>query len=261
MSVDRGELSQRCFQEAVPTVQQSLVAIANGDIDFFASRLPASQAWRLYPEFASRLLYLDIETTGMSPHFDEVTMICAFGNGRPSLFVKDINLNEFPDYISQFSVVVTFNGTTFDMPFLRLHFPQALLNQTQIDLRFVFSSLGRKGSLKSIERIMGITRDSSIRDIDGFEAVRLWRRYRLGESAALRQLAFYNLTDVFNLVTLAATAIPLKMQQLTFPGHWNTGDESMATHGFDSATISNWLDVCWPLISQERCRLPSELGH
>ena len=75
------------------------------------------------PEFADRALFLDIETTGLSPDYNEVTLIGGLGGGRLALFVKGVNLDQFPAYVRQFPLLVTFNGSLFDVPFLRAHFP------------------------------------------------------------------------------------------------------------------------------------------
>ena len=74
-------------------------AVAAGDAGFFHDRLPSRETWRLYPEFAGQALFLDIETTGLSPDYDEVTVIGALGGGRLALFVKGINLDQFPAYV------------------------------------------------------------------------------------------------------------------------------------------------------------------
>ena len=111
--------------------------------------------WRLYPEFADRALFLDIETTGLSPDYNEVTVIGALGGGQLALFVKGINLDQFPAYVDQFPLLVTFNGSQFDVPFLRAHFPGARLDQAHIDLRFALASLGYRGGLKVMERTSG----------------------------------------------------------------------------------------------------------
>ena len=98
-----------------------------------------------------------------------------------ALFVKGINLDEFPAYIARFPFLVTFNGSQFDVPFLRAHFPQARLDQAHFDLRFALASLGYRGGLKAVERNLGVSRDPEIQGVDGFEAVRLWYRYQRGD--------------------------------------------------------------------------------
>ena len=172
--------SQQC---AVELVRRSRDALACRDAAFFKPHLPAKEAWRLYSEFADRALFLDIETTGLSGEYDDVTVIGALGDGELALFIKGINLEDFPAYIARFPLLVSFNGSQFDVPFLRAHFPQARLDQAHIDLRFVMASLGYKGGLKSVESRLGLHRDPAIQGVDGFEAVRLWHRYRRGDKA------------------------------------------------------------------------------
>jgi hypothetical protein len=53
-------------------------------------------------------------------------------NGKLALFVQGINLREFPAYVARFPLLVTFNGSQFDVPFLRAHFPGARLDQAHI---------------------------------------------------------------------------------------------------------------------------------
>ena len=151
-----GRLSGR-IAPAVELVRHSLDALSSGDPGFFKPHLPAREAWRLYSEFADRALFLDIETTGLSGDHDDVTVIGALGNGELALFIKGINLEQFPAYIAQFPLLVSFNGSQFDVPFLRAHFPQARLDQSHIDLRFVLASLGYKGGLKAVENRLGCT--------------------------------------------------------------------------------------------------------
>ena len=98
-----GRLRGRNQQSAVELVRHSLDALACGNAGFFKPHLPAGEAWRLYSEFADRALFLDIETTGLSGEYDELTVIGALGNGELALFIKGINLEQFPAYIAQFS--------------------------------------------------------------------------------------------------------------------------------------------------------------
>jgi len=211
-------LPRRARESAVPLICQSLDAVGRGDARFFGPLLPLGETWRLYPEFAGRALFLDIETTGLSGYWDQVTVIGALSRDGLALFVQGMNLNQFPAYIEQFPLLVTFNGSQFDVPFLRAHFPRARLDQAHIDLRFVLASLGYRGGLKMVERRLGLSRDPAIQGMDGFEAVRLWHGYRRGDRAALEKLVLYNLTDVVNLVELAGTAVRIKSRQTAFPG-------------------------------------------
>jgi uncharacterized protein YprB with RNaseH-like and TPR domain len=220
-------------------VRRSQEALASGDVGFFKPLLPPREAWRLYSEFAEQALFLDIETTGLSGEYDEVTLIGALCNGKLALFINGINLEQFPAYIERFPLLVTFNGSQFDVPFLRAHFPNARLDQAHIDLRFVLASLGYKGGLKVVESGLGLHRDAAIQGVDGFEAVRLWHLYRRGDRGALEKLILYNVTDVANLVELAATGVRLKSCQMAFPGQAMTRETCLAAR-LDSAYLASW---------------------
>ncbi len=235
------ELTGRTIEHISPLVRQSVTALATDDMSFFGARLPGREAWRLYPNFADRALFLDIETTGLSPHDNEVTMIGALGGGQLALFINGINLDQFPAYVARFPLLVTFNGSQFDVPFLRVRFPHARLDQAHFDLRFTLASLGYRGGLKAVERTLGVTRDVEIQTVDGFEAVWLWFRYLRGDRAALRKLALYCLTDVANLVGLAGIAVSQKIHQIGFP-HPLTLPTTNAIESVEPGYIDAWLD-------------------
>lgn len=238
-AADRGSLPRKLC-ESSPLVRESIAAMTDGNIPFFRDLLPRKETWRLYPEFADRACFLDIETTGLSPDYHEVTMIGALAEGKLALFINGVNLHEFPDYIARHPLLVTFNGSQFDVPFLRAHFPGARLDQAHVDLRFVLGSLGYRGGLKAIEQQLGLQRDAAIQGVDGFEAVRLWYRYRRGDPAALRKLALYNLTDVVNMVELVDLAVRQKTRQMAYPGEIALpGREPTLT--FDAGDLATWL--------------------
>jgi uncharacterized protein len=234
-----GILTTKMCELTVPLVNQSREAIAAGNAQFFHTHLPRRESWRLYTEFAEHACFLDIETTGLSSDYDKVTTIGALGGGKLALFIQGVNLDQFPAYIAQFPLLITFNGSQFDLPFLRAHFRQARLDQAHIDLRFVFHSLGYRGGLKEVERHLGLRRDSSIQGIDGFEAVRLWDRYRRGDRAALMKLAFYNLTDVVNLVELMDVAVAHKLRQAVLANL--PVAEPTRGRTLDSEHVGHWL--------------------
>jgi uncharacterized protein YprB with RNaseH-like and TPR domain len=236
----KAEGQGRIRESWLELVRRSREAVAGREVGFFKPLLPSAEAWRLYSEFADRALFLDIETTGLSAHYDKVTLIGALSGGELALFISGINLEQFPSFIERYSLLVTFNGSQFDVPFLRAHFPSARLDQAHIDLRFVLASLGYKGGLKVVEKSLGLRRDLAIQDVDGFEAVRLWHRYQRGDIAALEKLILYNLTDVANLVELAETGVELKSRRTAFPGPASM-QESRVAPRLDSAYLAGWV--------------------
>lgn len=213
-----GFLRERTYRDAEEMVRYSAKALAEYDVGFFNGMLPRSETWRIYPEFVTKALFLDIETTGLSPWEHELTLIGAFNTGEFTSFINGVNLTEFPSFVRRFPLLVTFNGSQFDLPFLEAHFPSIQMDQAHIDLRFVFSSMGYGGGLKAVEVAMGLQRDERIDDVRGKDAVRLWSQHIDGDGAALAQLILYNQFDVMNLVELVEIAVQLKARHLAFPG-------------------------------------------
>jgi len=187
-------------------IPESVDALRRRDAGFFARLSALGEAWRLFPEFASRSVFLDIETTGLSPVFDSVTMVGLFDGHRYEVFIDGQNLQDLPDRLKEYSVVVTFNGSGFDLRFLRLAFKNLQLPPIHIDLRWVTRRLGYRGGLKSIEKEFGICRDHAVEDIDGYDATVLWSRYLRGDRAALQQLIAYNTEDVIHLKAIMEMA-------------------------------------------------------
>jgi len=196
-------------------IPQSIDAVQRRDASFFRRLSTMGEAWRLFPEFAAECVFLDIETTGLSSVFDTVTMVGLFDGRRYEVFIDGQNLDEVPDRLKKYSVVVTFNGAGFDLRFLKFAFQNLELPPIHIDLRWVTRRLGHRGGLKSIEREFGICRDESVEDLDGHEATVLWSRHLRGERSALQQLITYNREDVVHLKAIMEMAYDRLAKQLS----------------------------------------------
>jgi uncharacterized protein YprB with RNaseH-like and TPR domain len=189
-------------------------ALAEGDAAWFGRRLPDAEHWRLYPRFADRTAFLDIETTGLSPYAGIVTVVAVHGGGRTRSFIAGEDLEELPAYLRRFPILVTFNGRRFDVPFLEACFPSLVAPPVHIDLRFVLYRLGLAGGLKRIEERLGLGDRTGVEGIHGLDAVRLWQEYRRGSRAALDTLVRYNRADTVNLEPLlirATTDLELRL--------------------------------------------------
>lgn len=173
-----------------------------GSIQFFAERLSPADLWRVFEHFKHRAVYLDIETSGLYQGVDEITVIGLYDGRMVKTFVRGINLDEFESEITSFELVITFNGSQFDLPFIRRQFPTISLPPAHIDLRFFLRRLGYRGGLKAIERSFGLCRASEIEGMDGYEAVLLWKAYQWGDEGALDRLILYNTADIVHLKPL-----------------------------------------------------------
>jgi uncharacterized protein YprB with RNaseH-like and TPR domain/predicted nuclease with RNAse H fold len=198
-----GARLQQKLDEYIPLSRQ---AITRKDASFFERLSALGEAWRVFPEFSDECVYLDIETTGLSLVFDTVTMVGLYDGRRYKVFVEGDNLRELPEHLRNYSVVVTFNGSGFDLRFLRLAFPGLELPPIHIDLRWVTRKLGMKGGLKSVEEACGLTRDDAVQDMTGYDATVLWAKYLRGEKSALDRLIQYNTEDVVHLKAIMQIA-------------------------------------------------------
>ena len=150
---------------------------------------------------------MDIETTGLSPTYSDITVIGVYlADGSCHRFIQlvgeEVTKGNLLEALRGVDVIYTYNGSRFDLPFIN-----ALLD---VDLARLFrhhdlmldcwrSNL--YGGFKAVEIQLGITRQ--LVGVDGAEAVRLWWKYQdEQEQGALDTLLLYNKEDVMNLKTL-----------------------------------------------------------
>ena len=151
--------------------------------------------------------YLDIETTGLDPQENSITIIgILLTNTTEARFVQlvdeEITRTNLLEALKDVEVIYTYNGTNFDIPFIEyaLGIDLAKLLKHR-DLMLVCWQKKLFGGLKAVERKLGITR--KLKDIDGLGAVKLWERYKSdGDTESLKTLLEYNKEDVGNLKIL-----------------------------------------------------------
>jgi len=187
------------------------------DARYFAARLPSQETWRLFETFAARTAYLDIETSGGLGGTDEITVIGLYDGHAYRAFVSGHDLHDFEVAIADYAVVVTFNGTCFDLPFIRRQLRHVSLPAAHIDLRFLLRRLGFKGGLKRIETDLEIRRDTAVEGLSGYDAVLLWRAHQWGDPKALERLIAYNREDTVNLEILMRMAFQAMKRRLLLP--------------------------------------------
>ncbi|MFC1554948.1 ribonuclease H-like domain-containing protein [candidate division KSB1 bacterium] len=194
------------------------------DAHYFSDNLPSREHWRIFKEYQDVTAYIDIETTGLGAPGDIITTIALYDGKKISYFINGKNLDNFKKEIQQYEVIVTYNGKTFDVPFIESYFGISIPH-SHIDLRYLLYSLGYSGGLKSCEKQLGIGRTGSLAEVDGFFAVLLWNDYESNRNEkSLETLLSYNIEDVLNLEYLMIEAynrklreIPLKLETLNIP--------------------------------------------
>jgi hypothetical protein len=151
--------------------------------------------------------YLDIETTGLSRLYADITVIGIYVvNGSESKLVQlvgqEVTRDNLLEALKGVDTIYTYNGSRFDLPFIS--------GALGIDLASLFSHHDLMydcwrnnlyGGFKSVEQQLGIRRQ--LKGIGGWDAVILWWRYQnYGDMDALALLLQYNREDIVNLKAL-----------------------------------------------------------
>lgn len=195
--------NERKKESFLREVKESTDALENEDINFFISRMPPSEHWRILGYFFERATFFDIETTGLSWHYSHASVIVAYHGGEFSTFLFGENMDDFLSLIDESEMLVSFNGNCFDIPFIEKTFNIPEVECPHLDLRWVAYHHGYRGGLKMIEKDMKIKRPEEIAEIDGFEAVELFHRWQCGDEDAKVKLISYCKEDVYSTYLLA----------------------------------------------------------
>jgi uncharacterized protein YprB with RNaseH-like and TPR domain len=159
----------------------------------------------------------DIETTGLSAKYCKVILIGILYNLNNKTIIKqyfaeceeeekDLLLNFIHD-IKNFDYHITFNGITFDIPFLNSRFRCNKIDffidaTNDIDILRIVKPFKEKLSLpdcklKTIEKYMGIQREDTI---SGKESIELYKNFILSKDSSLKEkILLHNYEDIYYL--------------------------------------------------------------
>src|SRR6187549_1820549 len=98
-------------------------AFAARDVEQLAEQLPSAQHWRLFEAFGEDAAYLDIETSDDVVGCAGISAIGILDRSGPRLWLAGRDLEHFGELAQGWSMLVTFNGLSFDLPILRRAFP------------------------------------------------------------------------------------------------------------------------------------------
>jgi uncharacterized protein YprB with RNaseH-like and TPR domain len=145
---------------------------------------------------SSKVVFLDVETTGLSWFYDELTLVGWARDGAYRTHIAGEDPIALFGALSDAHALVTFNGTLFDLKFLKKTFGEIALPPVHIDLRYLSRRVGLTGGQKLIEKELGVNARSGVEDLDGAAAVLLWHEFVRGDLNALHRLVDYNRRDV-----------------------------------------------------------------
>ena len=214
LSADTVNLSKAKKEKVREALVSSQKALDNQEHSYFSQQLKSSEQWRLFKEFKDSVVYLDIETTGLDVGYSQITTCVLYDGKTINYYVNGQNMDDLIPDLKPYSVIVTYNGKCFDIPFIEGTF-NVKLPHSQIDLRYVLAQLGFKGGLKVCEKHFGLARND-LEGIDGYFAVLLWKEFKRGKQSALDTLLTYNCEDVLNLEYLMHHAYNLKLKTTCF---------------------------------------------
>ena len=174
-----------------------------GRIGYLVERLHPADHWRILDEYLESAAFFDIETTGLESDA-AISVICCYANRRIESFVEYVNLDDFLAFLEDVSLLVSFNGSTFDVPRVldAFHIPE--LPCPHLDLRWICRRQGHVGGLKQVTRRLGIERPREVAAMSGEDAVDLsWRWLLQRDETAKRELVRYCSADVMLLRRLS----------------------------------------------------------
>ncbi len=164
------------------------------------------------------IIVFDIETTGLSHKYHKCILIGFITYEDNSFFVHQIFcdssleesqlLNSFINITKDTSIFITYNGDSFDIPFLNSRLNNNKINHSIFkEQNFDLLRLIRSQNdllnlpnlkLKTLEKHLGINREDTI---SGKESMDLYRHYeKMGDESAKRKILLHNKEDIIYLL-------------------------------------------------------------
>ncbi len=216
---DKNYCQIKFFEEENPIIR-SIDELKKGNLSNFIQNLDKSQYYRIAFSFPERVMFLDIETTGLSKVYSYITLIGWYIDGKYKHHLYGNDLNEFIEDLKNIDVIVTFNGSIFDLPFLKSQYvklKEFLDEKAHIDLRFLMKKYDFSGGQKFIENQLGFKRPKTIENSDGKEAISLWYGFLNNNNKCLEKLLYYNCYDILGMVFLLNYVFYNKIYGVKFP--------------------------------------------
>ena len=182
------------------------------------------------------LLFLDTETTGLSGGAGTIAFLTGMGWFEGNEFIVEQDLmRDYPEegamlsrvleLVDRASLLVTFNGRTFDLPLLESRFTMngqrvPITRKPHLDLlhpaRAVFKLRLQRCRLVNLEEaVLGIVRED---DLPGAEVPTAWFDYlKTGNFALVDRILEHNVQDIRSMPMILSRLMAMYKQPLTEP--------------------------------------------
>lgn len=199
-----------------------LIDDAGSSIDIIAKKFEEKSRkkdfYRIAYSIPEKVMFLDIETTGLSPIYHYVTVVGWMINGKYGCWLVGTDPTEFISALKNAKMLVTFNGTRFDCRFLDAVFPELKIKEKpNLDLMHFCRKYGLIHGQKNIEHMLNFKRPDNVLDCNGKEAVALWYKFIFGDDEALQLLIEYNFYDVLGMTYILDSVFFQKIYGKIFP--------------------------------------------
>jgi len=186
-------------------IAEALTHLDDGDSAYFDRTFPSGERWRLYENFREETCFFDIETTGLDEHRDRVTTVSFHRDGETTTLVagEDLTAERLREQFADASLLATFNGARFDVPFLETAF-DIEIDTPHLDLMYPLQA-DRTLWRAEADREGNRDRARPPGPLGPGRRPALAREYERGDDDALDTLVSYNREDTKNLRTLADT--------------------------------------------------------
>ncbi|HSH36204.1 ribonuclease H-like domain-containing protein [Schnuerera sp.] len=170
----------------------------------------------------NRACFLDIETTGLSRKYNHIYLIglVYFNIQQNKWYLKQFFANnikeekdllkEFNSFIKNFNLIITYNGDSFDLPFIKYRLEKFNINNNMINVESfdIYRKIRANSAflnfknlrLKTIEENLGIYRED---EYSGKDCINFYHQYMNREDNILKEkILKHNYDDLYYLVDI-----------------------------------------------------------
>jgi len=170
-----------------------------------ANHMPGREMWRFLSLVNDRSIALDVESARFGRENKPVVLSLCSSDGKCMTLVRGDSLSwhRFDDLLRGADFIITYNGSSFDLPLLRQN-GYRVDGPIHIDLRRYSRRANLMGGLKDIERCINISRPRYLEFSTSAQVSYLWRLWESrGCKNALDLLIAYNQQDARSLIPIS----------------------------------------------------------